>query len=80
MGSVRITYDPDADAVYVYLTDELLTPGRETVPCGTPGAEPGVEAIINLDFKDGRIVGLEVLDASQLLHADLLMEASRPNQ
>ena len=73
---MRVTYDNKANAAYVYLTDEPLMPGRDTVPCATPGGEPGVEAMINLDFKDGKIVGLEVLDASRWLHADLLAEAS----
>ena len=30
-----------------------------------------------MDPKDGKIVGLEVLDASSLLHADLLAQAQR---
>jgi hypothetical protein len=30
-----------------------------------------------LDWREGKIVGLEVLDASALLHADLLAEAVR---
>jgi hypothetical protein len=31
-----------------------------------------------MDWKDGKIAGLEVLDASALLHADLLAQAERP--
>lgn len=69
---MRITYDRSADAAYIYLTDAALLPGCDTVPCGTPLSDPGVEAMINLDFKDGKIIGLEVLDASRWLHADLL--------
>jgi len=33
-------------------------------------------ATVVLDWKDGRIVGLEVLGASKLLHEDLLSEAT----
>lgn len=73
---MRVTYDREADAVYVYLTEELLMPGRDTVPCATPGGPPGAEAIINLDYRDGKIVGLEVLDASRWLHSDLLDAAT----
>jgi len=28
---VRITYDPAADAVYIHLTGDPLTPGRTTL-------------------------------------------------
>jgi hypothetical protein len=31
-----------------------------------------------MDWKNGKIVGLEVLDASSPLHADLLAQAERP--
>lgn len=43
----------------------------------TCGADPpeGVQAFIVLDWKDGRLVGVEVLDASSRLHHDLLEEA-----
>ena len=37
----------------------------------------GTDAWVVLDWKDGKIVGLEVLDASALLHADLLAQAER---
>jgi hypothetical protein len=37
-----------------------------------------MQAIVVMDWKDGKIVGLEVLDASSLLHADLLGQAKRP--
>jgi uncharacterized protein YuzE len=69
---VRITYDAAADAVYIYLTGEPLTPGRTTIQAGTP---PSIEGFIALDWKDGRLVGLEILDASSRLHQDLLEEA-----
>ncbi len=69
---MRITYDADTDDAYVHLTGEDLLPGRESVPCDTP---KGTSGFVVLDWKDGRIVGLEVLNASRLLHADLLAEA-----
>ena len=72
---MRVTYDPEADAAYVYLTGEDLMPGRNSVPCDPPEGE---HAFVVLDWKDGKIVGLEVLDASARLHADLLAEAVRP--
>jgi uncharacterized protein YuzE len=69
---VRITYDAAADAVYIYLTGQPLTPGRTTIQAGTPS---DIEGFIALDWKDGRLVGIEVLDASRRLHPDLLAEA-----
>jgi uncharacterized protein YuzE len=74
---VRITYDPDADAAYIYLTDEALMPGRDSVPVDPP---EGIQAFVVLDWREGKIVGLEVLDASALLHADLLALAVRPGE
>ena len=66
------------DAAYIYLTDEQLPPGRDSVPVDPP---EGMRADIVLDRKDGKMVGLEVLDAAaSLLHADLLAQAIRPGQ
>lgn len=72
---MRITYDPAADAAYIYLTNVELEPGRDTVPLETP-----VPAMVNMDWKDGRIVGLEVLGASSLLHPDVIAQASSPGE
>jgi hypothetical protein len=33
--------------------------------------------MVVMDWRDGRIVGLEVLDASKLLHRDLLANAEK---
>jgi uncharacterized protein YuzE len=70
--SVRITYDPAADAVYIHLTGDSLTPGRTTIQARTP---PGAEGFVALDWKDGRLVGIEILDASTRLHHDLIEDA-----
>ena len=72
---MRISYDPEADAAYIHLTSETLTPGRDSIPCDTP---EGTGAWVVMDWKDGKIAGLEVLDASALLHADLLAQARAP--
>ena len=71
---MRITYDSQADAAYVYLTDTVLLPGRDSVPVDPPD---GVQAMVVVDWKEGRIVGLEILDASAVLHQDLLAAAER---
>jgi uncharacterized protein YuzE len=72
---VRISYDPEVDAVYIHFTDQPLEPGRDSIPCDAP---PGVQAMVVMDWKDGKITGLEVLGASSLLHADLIAQASLP--
>jgi uncharacterized protein YuzE len=72
---VRISYDPDSDAAYIHFTDQPLEPGRDSIPCGAP---PGVQAMVVMDWKDGKITGLEVLDANSLLHADLIAQARTP--
>jgi uncharacterized protein YuzE len=69
---VRVTYDRQANAVYFELTDAALTPGRTTLRAPAP---PGIEAFIALDWKDDRLVGIEVLDADITLPADLLEQA-----
>jgi uncharacterized protein YuzE len=69
---VRITYDRRADAVYIHLTGDQLPPGRTSIQAETP---PGVKAFVVLDWKDGRLVGIEILDARSRLHHDLLDQA-----
>lgn len=71
---MTISYDPEADAAYIRFTDQPLEPGRDSITCGTP---PGINAWVVMDWKDGKITGLEVLDASALLHPDLLAQARR---
>ncbi|HZB41481.1 MAG TPA: DUF2283 domain-containing protein [Ilumatobacter sp.] len=70
---MRVSYDPEVDAAYIYLTDQSLIPGRESIPCDAPD---GVDAMVVVDWKNGRITGIEVLDASHHLHPDLLASAS----
>lgn len=72
---MRLTYDGEADAAYLYLTSETLATGRDTTGCDCPD---GVQAMVNLDWKDGKLVGLEVLDAKSLLFGDLLTEYANP--
>jgi uncharacterized protein YuzE len=71
---MRVSYDPESDAAYISFTLETLSPSRDSMLCDTPSGEPDW---IVLDWNDGKIVGLEVLDASSLLHPDLLEGAVR---
>lgn len=54
-----ITYDATADAVCIYLTGAPLTLGRTTIQAATPAS---VDAFIALDWKNDRLVRLEILD------------------
>jgi len=60
---MKITYDSKVDAAYIYLTDKLKEPETRTF-----------DDDVNLDFDaSGRLVGIEVLDASKRLHLDHLL-------
>lgn len=70
---MKATYDRSVNAAYIYLADGIgAGEVRRTYPC-----DPGeVNGQINLDFaKDGRLLGIEVLDASRLLPRELLDQA-----
>ena len=59
---MRITYDAEADAAYIYLTDKFKEPETRQV-----------DEDINLDFNiANRLIGIEVLDASDRLDLDYL--------
>ena len=64
---MRVTFDEEADAAYIYLVDDALKP-LTSVP-----VEGILPWMINLDFDaDGRLVGIEVLEARRLLPGDFL--------
>jgi len=67
---LRVTYDPGVDAAYIYLTGSYVSPGRVTIPVPLDDQDHLPEVI--LDFKDGRLVGVEVLGAKDGLPEDLL--------
>lgn len=65
---MRVSYDPEADAAYIYLRDPEARQG--TVRSLPVQDAPGM---IVLDFDtDGRLFGIEVLDASRLVPPELL--------
>jgi uncharacterized protein YuzE len=65
---VHVGYDPEADAAYIYVRDAEAGPGGvKSVPV------PDAPGMIVLDFDtNGYLFGIEVLDASRLLPAELL--------
>jgi uncharacterized protein YuzE len=66
---VKVEYDEDVDAAYIYLTDIAAGGVATTVPCW-----PDSEAFtVNLDFDgDGRLIGIEVMEASAKLPPEFL--------
>jgi uncharacterized protein YuzE len=67
---LRIEYDPEANAAYIYLTAEIPAGGVSRTVCVDPSEIGGM---VNLDLDDeGRIIGFEVLDARQMLPRDIL--------
>jgi uncharacterized protein YuzE len=72
---VRITYDRDANAVYIHLGDPPRNPGHTTTRAESP---LGVNAFIALDWQNNRLVGIEILDADIILTQALLDQAEDP--
>jgi uncharacterized protein YuzE len=63
---MQMRYDPKADAAYMDLSKKKVEESEEVLP--------GV--ILDFD-KEGRIVGIEVLDASRQLPEELIAEMPR---
>jgi uncharacterized protein YuzE len=69
---VKITYDEEADAAYIYLAYSI-GPGEVA---NTVSLE---EAPVNIDFDaQGRLLGIEVLNASTTLAPEILLGAKEP--
>jgi uncharacterized protein YuzE len=74
--TMKITYDPEADAACIYLAPFKPGLSKEAVPL-LPEQTGG--RFINLDFgADGKLVSIEILDASKVLPEAVLKSASRP--
>jgi len=72
---IRVSFDRKANAVYVYLVSE--DPGQVAKTCVDAGPPHG-KGMINLDFdKSGRLIGMEVLNATRVLPDELLKKAER---
>jgi uncharacterized protein YuzE len=71
---VRLNYDEEANAAYLRLGEPTLRPVK-TVP--VPGIDPWM---VNLDFDAaGRLLGIEVLDARQVLPTEFLARFANRN-
>ena len=69
---MRITYDRQANTAYLHLTSQPLPAGQVTTRAQPP---PGLDAFIALDWHGNQLTGIEILDASTILPADLLDQA-----
>ncbi|MFB4304608.1 DUF2283 domain-containing protein [Actinomadura sp. GTD37] len=76
MAEVRVTHDQQANAAYVYFVDpaQMDTRSAHMYACDPVG----VDGMINLDFDaEGRVIGIEILDARSKLPRYLLDAAER---
>ncbi len=65
---VKLTYDKEVDAAYIYLKDSIKAgEAKETL-------ELSKNIIIDLD-KNKQLIGIEVLDASQMIDDSILKSA-----
>ena len=72
---MKITYDKEADAAYIYLIeDKDVKPQwvKHTYPCDPVE----VKGIVNLDFDEhGKLGGIEIMDASKKISQELIDQA-----
>ncbi|AJW79005.1 DUF2283 domain-containing protein [Clavibacter michiganensis] len=74
---MKITYDTAADAAYIQVVPDIK-PGQSAEQIHSI-ATPGNRGEIVLDFdSDGRLLGVEVLQAGDVLSAEVLAAAERP--
>ncbi len=72
---MRITYDREVDAAYIYLEDPIPAGAAVMTHVCDAAAAAGS---IHLDFDgDGKLLGIEILDASRALPATALASAER---
>lgn len=70
---MRVTYDPETDAVYIVVVEK----NDRRAPYGWSGGSCEDGVIYDLD-EEGRLVGIEVLDARKRLPASVIAGAEGP--
>lgn len=75
---MRITFDPDADAAYIYIVDPIGRGEAATQVFAKSKRIRGGDIILDLD-RDGRLLGVEVLGAETLLRPETLAGAELPS-
>jgi uncharacterized protein YuzE len=72
---MKITYDKSADAAYISFIEN---PNSGWVKSTYPCDQNQINGMINLDFdQDGKLGGIEILDASKKLPVELLKLAEQ---
>ena len=69
---MRISYDRDADTAYIQLGHPTASAHRATTRALMPA---GIDGFIALDWQDGQLIGIEILDASARLSHEILEQA-----
>lgn len=73
---MRITYDPEVDAAYIQLAEEIL-PGQATEQIHSI-VTPGGKGEVTLDFDvNGEMLGIEVLNAKDVLPDSVIQSATK---
>jgi uncharacterized protein YuzE len=67
---VRMTHDSEANAAYIYLVDEIHR-GEVARSCFADIAMDNASITVDFDA-EGRVLGIEVLGASQVLRAETI--------
>lgn len=73
-AAMRVTYDAEADAAYIYLKD--IAPGEARYQVGLQDPAPTGQVILDFDA-EGTLIGIEVLGAKEGLPQELLDHAER---
>ena len=72
---MKVTYDHEANAAYVYIVDEIEDGGVAQTYCCDPQE---IDGMINLDFDSaGRLLGIELIPARSYLSTDFLLAAEQ---
>jgi uncharacterized protein YuzE len=74
MEEMRVTYDAEANAAYIYLKE--IAAGDARYQVGVQHPAPRGQIVLDFDA-DGTLIGIEVLDAKEGLPAELL-DAAEP--
>ena len=70
---MKITYDKNANAAYLYIKDEIKQGESYKTYCCDPKE---VDGMINLDFDEhGELLGIEVIGANKKLPQEVLKNA-----
>ncbi|KFI51379.1 DUF2283 domain-containing protein [Bifidobacterium callitrichos] len=72
---MNITYDPDADAAYISIADNIVEEHvHHTVE--VPFSPNDENSYVNVDFsQNGNVLGIEILDASSHLDPHVIASA-----